>query len=136
MSKIDDFEKTYTLLNNYNGSNNQILYLKYKIKNGDYALSDFDVTYVLNNYNYQPYELNKTVKISSDYGENLKKKYELDFLPVKIKITKVIGEMGESIHCYVQYRKSVMRKAILYAVFREQPSGARLYGKDVEAHHL
>ena len=37
---------------------------------------------------------------------------------------------------YVQYRKSVMRKAILYAVFREQPSGARLYGKDVEAHHL
>lgn len=107
MSKINDFEKTYTLLNNYNGSNNQILYLKYKINGGDYALSDFDVTYVLNNYDYQPYELNKTVKISSDYGEILQKKYELEFKPEKIKITKIIGEVGESLHCYVQYRKSI-----------------------------
>lgn len=107
MSKIDDFEKTYTLLNNYNGSNNQILYLKYKIKRGNYALSDFDVTYVLNNYNYQPYELNKTVKISNDYGEILQKKYELDFKPEKIRISRIIGEIGETLHCYVQYRKSV-----------------------------
>jgi SWI/SNF-related matrix-associated actin-dependent regulator 1 of chromatin subfamily A len=107
MAKIDDFEKTYALINNYKGNNNQILYLKYKIGKGDYALSDFDVTYVLNNYDYQPYELNKTVKISSDYGEILQKKYELEFKPKKIRISRVIGEMGESLHCYVQYRKSI-----------------------------
>ena len=107
MPKIEDYERVYQLIKQYNGTNNQILYLKYKINKTEYALSEFDVTYVLNNYTFKPYELNKVVKISSDYGEILKKKYELDFLPVKIKITKVIGEMGESIHCYVQYRKSV-----------------------------
>ena len=105
--KISDFEKTYELLKKYNGTNNQILYLQYKVSKTDYALSDFDVTYVLNNFDYIPYEVNKIVKISSDYGEILKKKYELDFLPEKIFIKRIIGEMGESYHCYAQYRKSV-----------------------------
>lgn len=105
--KISDFEKTYELLKKYNGTNNQILYLQYKVLKTDYALSDFDVTYVLNNFDYMPYEVNKIVKISSDYGEILKKKYELDFLPEKIFIKRIIGEMGESYHCYAQYRKSV-----------------------------
>ena len=105
--KISDFEKSYELLKKYNGTNNQILYLQYKISKTDYALSDFDVTYVLNNFDYMPYEVNKIVKISSDYGEILKKKYELDFLPEKIFIKRIIGEMGESYHCYAQYRKSV-----------------------------
>lgn len=105
--KTDDFERAYELIKNYNGSNNQILYYRYKVNKTDYSLSEFDVTYVLNNYDFQPYEVNKTVKISGDYGEKLQKKYELDFKPEKIRITRVIGEIGESLHCYVKYRKSV-----------------------------
>lgn len=107
MSKIDDFERAYDLIKDYNGQNNQILYIKYRLNKGDYTLSDFDTTYILNNYDYIPYAVNKVVKISGDYGEILQKKYELEFKPEKIKITKVIGEVGESLHCYVQYRKSV-----------------------------
>ena len=107
MSKVEDYENAYKLIKNYKGDNNQILYLKYKLSKSDYSLSEFDVTYVLNNYDFKTYNLNKVVKISSDYGEILKKKYDLDFTPNKIKITKIIGEMGESIHCYVQYRKSI-----------------------------
>jgi SWI/SNF-related matrix-associated actin-dependent regulator 1 of chromatin subfamily A len=72
-----------------------------------YSLSEFDATYILNNYDFQPYDVNKTVKISSDYGEILQKKYNLDFKPEKIRISRVIGEFGESLHCYVKYRKSV-----------------------------
>ena len=105
--KVTDFEKAYELLKKYTGTNNQILYLQYKIKKTDYSLSDFDVTYVINNFDYIPREINKVVKISSDFGEILKKKYELDFLPEKIIIKRIIGEMGESYHCYAQYRKSV-----------------------------
>ena len=105
--KVTDFEKAYELLKTYTGTNNQILYLQYKIQKTNYALSDFDVTYVLNNFDYIPREINKIVKISSDYGEILKNKYELEFLPEKIIIKKIIGEMGESYHCYAQYRKSV-----------------------------
>lgn len=107
MSKITDIERAYEILKTYNGKNNQILYDKYSVERRNYALNDFDVTYILNNYDFIPYELNKIVKISSDYGENLQKKYELDFIPEKIKITRVIGEMGESLHCYGQYRQSV-----------------------------
>ena len=71
--KVTDFEKAYELLKTYTGTNNQILYLQYKIQKTNYALSDFDVTYVLNNFDYIPREINKIVKISSDYGEILKK---------------------------------------------------------------
>lgn len=105
--KVDDFEKAYAVLKNYSGNNNQILYYQYKVKRTSYSLSEFDATYILNNYDFKPYEVNKTVKISKDYGEILKKKYELDFLPEKIRITRVIGEMGETLHCYAQYRKSI-----------------------------
>ena len=105
--KVSDFEKAYELLKKYTGTNNQILYLQYKIKKTNYSLSDFDVTYIINNFDYIPREINKVVKISSDYGEILKKKYELEFLPEKIIIKRIIGEMGESYHCYAQYRKSV-----------------------------
>ena len=105
--KINDFERAYELIKNYNGTNNQILYYRYKVNRAGYSLSEFDVTYVLNNYDFQPYDVNKTVKISSDFGEILQKKYELEFKPEKLRITRVIGEVGESIHCYGQYRKSV-----------------------------
>lgn len=105
--KTDDFERAYELIKNYQGTNNQILYYRYKVNKTDYSLSEFDVSYVLNNYDFKPYEVNKTVGISSDYGEILQKKYELDFKPEKIRITRVIGEFGESLHCYVKYRKSV-----------------------------
>lgn len=105
--KINDFERAYELIKNYNGTNNQILYYRYAIQKAGYSLSEFDVTYVLNNYDFQPYEVNKIVKISGDYGEKLQKKYNLEFKPEKIRIKRVIGEFGESLHCYVQYRKSV-----------------------------
>ena len=72
--KVSDFEKAYELLKKYTGTNNQILYLQYKIKKTNYSLSDFDVTYVIKE---------------------------------KIIIKRIIGEMGESYHCYAQYRKSV-----------------------------
>lgn len=105
--KTNDFETAYELIKEYKGTNNQILYLKYKLSKTDYSLSEFDVTYVLNNYDFVPYDVNKTVGISADFGEMLQKKYELDFKPEKIRIKRVIGEIGESIHCYGQYRKSV-----------------------------
>ena len=71
--KTDDFERAYELIKNYQGTNNQILYYRYKVNKTDYSLSEFDVSYVLNNYDFKPYEVNKTVGISSDYGEILQK---------------------------------------------------------------
>ena len=84
--KTNDFERAYEILKQYKGTNNQILYYCYKVNKTQYSLSEFDATYILNNYDFQPYDVNKTVKISSDYGEILQKKYNLDFKPEKIRI--------------------------------------------------
>lgn len=105
--RAKEFEKAYNILKEYKGTNNQILYLKYKTERGNYSLGEFDVKYIIKNHDFKPYDVNKVVKISSNYGEILKEKYELEFLPEKLLIKRVIGEFGESIHCYAQYRKSV-----------------------------
>ena len=103
-SKID---KAYEILKKYNGNNNQILYLKYKYDKGICILEDFDVGYILANHNYEVKYVNKVVKISKDFAIKMKDKYDIDFLPDKIKIGTIIGELGSSYHCYVQYRQSV-----------------------------
>lgn len=102
--------KAYEILKDYNGSNNQILYYQNLHKNGKLILEDFGVQYILKNYNYEPFEVNKVFDISIELGEDLQKKNELEFTPKKIKIGKVIGEMGGSYHCYAQYRQSVPMK--------------------------
>lgn len=106
MSK-NNIDKAYDILKEYKGGNNRILYLQKMYSLGKCILSNFDVEYILNNYEFEPYVVGKTVKITRDWGLKLQDKYELEFLPEKIKISTVIGEMGNSLHCYVQYRQSV-----------------------------
>lgn len=108
--KENDIVKAYEILETYQGKNNQILYYQNLNKRNAILLKEFDVNYILNNYDYPIQEVNKVVKISDIYGKKLQDKYELDFLPEKVKITKVIGEMGESLHCYLQFRKSIPPK--------------------------
>lgn len=105
--KVNDVEKAYEIIKNYNGKNNFLLYLKYKITNNKDVLSEYDIQYILNNYDFEPYLVNRVVKISTVLGRKLTEKYDIDFIPEKIKIGSVIGEMGNSLHCYIQYRQSV-----------------------------
>ena len=105
--KVNDVEKAYEIIKNYNGKNNFLQYLKYKITNNKDVLSEYDIQYILNNYDFEPYIVNRVVKISTVLGRKLTEKYDIDFIPGKIKIGSVIGEMGNSLHCYIQYRQSV-----------------------------
>lgn len=107
MEKKNNIDKAYDILKTYNGENNRILYLKRLYSIGQCILGDFDVEYIMNNYDFKPYVVGKTVKVTRDFGLKLQEKYDLDFLPEKIKISTVIGEMGNSLHCYAQYRQSV-----------------------------
>lgn len=102
-----DIKEAYDILESYKGDNNQILY--YKILNDKHQiiLKEFDVNYILNNFDYETQYLDKIVNISGELTEHLIQKYDLNFTPTKLKITKIIGEMGSSYHCYAQYRKSV-----------------------------
>lgn len=107
MNRKNNIDKAYDILKAYDGENNQILYIKKKYELGNCVLGDFDVEYILNNHDFKPYISNKTVKITGELGLKLQQKYDLDFVPQKIKISTVIGEMGNSLHCFVQYRQSI-----------------------------
>lgn len=107
--KETNIQKAYKILREYNGTNNMILYYKKMYEKSKLLLTEdgFDTEYIIKNKDYEPFDVNKTVKISSILGEKLQEKYKIDFVPEKLKIGKVIGEMGNSYHCYCQYRKTV-----------------------------
>ena len=108
--------KAYDILKEYNGTNRQILYYKHKLEEGHLILEEFDTKYILKNHDYKPIELStdgkpgKIVSISNDLGLELQEKYGLEFVPSKLKVYEVIGEMGASYHCYAQYRQSVPKQ--------------------------
>ena len=105
--KTNAIDKAYEIIKGYNGYSNYMKYLQYKVNSCHYILNDFDIEYIINNNDFVPYELNKTVKISVDFGRKLNEKFLIGFTPEKIRISSVIGEMGNSFHCYIQYRQSV-----------------------------
>lgn len=105
--KTNAVDKAYEIIKGYNGYSNYMKYLQYKVNSCHYILNDFDIEYIINNKDFVPYELNKTVKISVDFGRKLNEKFLIGFIPEKIRISNVIGEMGNSFHCYIQYRQSV-----------------------------
>ena len=110
--KVSNIERAYAILQTYNGENNQIRYLKSKFDKNQLILSEdgFDTEYIIKNHDYTPIVVNKVVKISSILGKTLQEKYEIDFLPEKLLIKTIIGEMGGSYHCLCQYRQSVPAK--------------------------
>lgn len=102
MTKTNTVSKAYEILKTYNGTNNQIRYYKSLYESNRLILEDFGVQYILKNYDYDPIEVNKNVKIAKELGETIKEKFKLDFIPDKIRITRIIGEMGGSYHGYVK----------------------------------
>lgn len=100
-------KRAYEILDTYNGLNPYVSNIKRKYIHGNKVLNDFEVEYIINNYDFTPTEPNRTVNITNELGERLFEKYNLDFVPKKIRIEKIIGEMGDSMHAYIRYRQSV-----------------------------
>lgn len=107
--KESPISKAYRILEEYNGESPQIIYYKKMHSLNKLILTEdgFETEYIIKNKDYQIDNVNKVVKISSELGEKLQEKYSIDFKPVKIRIISIIGEMKNSYHCYVQYRKTV-----------------------------
>jgi SWI/SNF-related matrix-associated actin-dependent regulator 1 of chromatin subfamily A len=109
-------------LKEYNGINPHILKLKRDIilKNKIELLNEFAVEYIIENFQFNPIQVNKTIKIADWFGEKLKKDYNIEFLPEKIKIFTLLGETKTYYHVYFKYRHNmepmemfISKKAIL-----------------------
>lgn len=98
-----------TKLKEYIGINPYILKLKRDviIKNKTELLGEFAIEYILANFKFNPIPINKTVKIADWFGEKLKKDYEIEFLPEKLRIFTLIGETKTTFHVLIKYRQNM-----------------------------
>ena len=56
-------------------------------------MNDFEVEYVLSNFERKPIKVNKLVMIADWWGEKKKIDWETDFTPEKIKITQTMKDI-------------------------------------------
>lgn len=104
---LANIDKAYKALKEYSGENSYIITLKntvyaYKTR----GLKDSEIDYILHNYDREPKQINKIVKIADWYGEKLQNDLLLDFIPQKLKITWFLGETDYIYHFFCIYRRS------------------------------
>lgn len=101
-------DRIVKIINEYNGENPVILNMKRQYEIGKFEFTDFNVRYLNENKDYKTKEVNKIVNITTECSKVLIDKFKIvDFIPTKIWIGKIIGEMGGTYHCFVQFRKSI-----------------------------
>lgn len=106
-NSLKNIEEAYRILKEYKGGNSYIIKLKNTvIVHQVRTMNDFECKYVLSNFEKEPREINKIVKIADWYGEQLYKDLSLDFVPQKLKITWFLGETDTMYHFYCIYRRS------------------------------
>ena len=97
------------ILRGYSGTNPYYLMLQRDvILNGDIKkLNAFNVEYIIENQNFIPKQIGKTVKIADWYGLKKQQDWGTEFVPQKLRVVSLLGETSTTYHCYVQYRQSV-----------------------------
>lgn len=104
---LNEITSILSLLKDYKGKNNYIIYLKNQIiLNPKSTLTEYQLNYIKNNINREPIYINQIIKISEWYGEKLKNEYNIDFTPKKLQLGFLIGETDTQYHIYVRWRKS------------------------------
>lgn len=101
-------DRIVKILSEYDGDNPIILNMKRQYSIGKFEFTDFNIKYLNENKDFITKDVNKIVNITTEYGKILSDKYKIeDFIPTKIWIGKIIGEVGMTYHCYAQFRKSI-----------------------------
>lgn len=98
---------SYDILKEYKGANPYILMLQRDVLFKGEEMSDFGAEYVIKNHNFQPVEINRTIKLADWYQIKKKEDWNLEFLPEKLAIKWLLGETSTTYHCYAKYRQSV-----------------------------
>ena len=110
MNKNDTL-KSIDILRSYQGKNPYIKMLSKQFQTeGNSILNNFTVEYITKNYDKEPKEINKAVKLADWLAEKKKEDWGIDFLPTTISIKYLLGETSTAYHCYIKYRKNMEMK--------------------------
>lgn len=128
---LDKIEQAYKILKEYKGDNSYII----DLKNSVYAyktmtLNDFHAEYILKNHDKEPIFIHKSVKIADWWGEKLKDKWEIDFVPKVLVIGWYLGDTNTHYVFYCKYRKSQEKAILTFA-----PKNAILTNFLIEDYH-
>ena len=96
-------------LRGYSGDNPYLLMLRRDVilKGNVNNLNPFNIEYIIENKDFTPKQIGKTIKIADWYGEKKQKDWGTEFVPQKLRVITLLGETTTTYHCYVQYRQSV-----------------------------
>ena len=97
------------ILRGYSGTNPYYLMLKRDviIKGDIKKLNAFNVEYIIENQNFTPKQIGKTIKIADLSGLKKQEDWGTEFVPQKLRVVTLLGETSTTYHCYVQYRQSI-----------------------------
>lgn len=117
MINIDDIGgySSISKLRDYDGKNPYIKKLKKKLlKDGKITLTDFQKSYILDNYDKEPMLINKIVNISEYLGEALQKQEELSFKPERILIEYILADSEKTYHVYGKLTRKQEKSKIYF----------------------
>ena len=84
---LNKIEKAYEILKEYSGENPFIINLKNTIiVHQMRSMNDFEVEYVLSNFEREPVRIDKIVMVADWWGEKKKEDWDIEFIPKKIQI--------------------------------------------------
>lgn len=109
MASLKDTNNAIKILSSYDGKNPYILKVKrdFFVLKDSSVMNDFQVEYILKNYNFEPKQINKIIKIADWFGIKKQEEWGTEFTPQKVKVITLLGETKSTYHCYIQYRQSV-----------------------------
>ena len=101
-------QEAVEFLKTYSGDNTYLLLYKHRVaSSGPSSVSDYAISFILNNKTTETRLINRTIGIAEWFGEDRKEKWQTDFIPKKLRIVEYYGETDRYYHCKVQYRQSV-----------------------------
>ena len=108
--------EAYDILKIYEGNNFLIKRLKTNVynKSNKYVLSDFEIEYILNNYSYKSKQINKIIKITKWFAESQMEKWNVSFIPEKVYVYELLGEMDNFVHVSIKYKKNQENKTTCF----------------------
>jgi len=95
------------LLFKYNGKNPYLKELRNKYhKNGKITLTETQTKYINEFHDSKPLLINRVIRINTYFGEALKDKYHLSFIPDKILIEFILADLDKTYHIYGKLKRN------------------------------